>query len=312
VTLSPEFVGETRNWLRVNAAEALPESSPVYRTKADAQGAHEAIRPTSVDLTPDRAKAMLTPDQLKLYSLIWERAVASQCKPARLSKTKITIACADTKWIARGTVVVDPGYLRFWKNLEDSEELPAVTTGQTLDFMKVDVSSATTKAPPHYSEAKLVQLMERKGIGRPSTYASTIATLKDREYAKVEKGSLVPTALGLATDEALEKAIPDLVDPRFTATMEESLDRIAEGKLKWEEYLVGWNGSYLQPALKKAREALRGVRRVAPPQKPRGGQKSGAGQGTPKAAAGQIVAPKPAPVQPLDQPQENLSLGLDR
>lgn len=263
VALSPEFIGETRQWLLAVAPSALPEKPPVYRTKADAQGAHEAIRPTSVQLTPEKAKAILTPDQHKLYSLIWERAVASQCKAAKLSKTKLVIMAADTRWVARGTVVLEPGYLKFWKNLEEEEVLPVLAAGTALNFDKVEKHSTTTKPPPRYSEAKLVQLMERKRIGRPSTYASTIATLKDREYVKLEKSVLAPTPLGMATDEALGQAMPDLVDTRFTATMEQSLDQIAEGKMSWECYLTDFNDKYLQPALTRARQVLR-TRRPAP------------------------------------------------
>lgn len=263
VTLSPEFIDETRQWLGENAPEVLPDKAPTYRAKADSQAAHEAIRPTTVVMTPEKARSMLSPDQLKLYSLIWERAVASQCKPARLSKTKITILAEKTRWVARGTMVVEPGYLRFWKNLEEDKELPKVVAQQKLDLNDVKVSLQETKPPPRYSEPRLVQVMERKGIGRPSTYASTIATLKDREYVRLEQAVLVPTPLGMATDDALSRALPDLIDTNFTATMEDALDQIAEGKLPWEKYLCDWNEKYLQPALITARQALVGVQRVA-------------------------------------------------
>ena len=263
VTLSPEFIDESRQWLGENAPETLPDKSPTYRAKADSQAAHEAIRPTTVTMTPDKARSMLSPDQFKLYSLIWERAVASQCKPARLSKTKITVLAEKTRWISRGMVVVEQGYLRFWKNLEEDKELPKVEVKQNLGLKDVKVSSQETKPPPRYSEPRLVQVMERKGIGRPSTYASTIATIKDREYVTLEQALLVPTSLGMATDEALTKALPDLVDTQFTATMENALDQIAEGKLPWEQYLCDWNEKYLQPALVTAKQVLVGVQRVA-------------------------------------------------
>lgn len=257
VALSPEFVSEARAWLQSHSPESLPERPPFYRTKSDSQGAHEAIRPTSVDLTPERAKSLLNRDQLNLYTMIWERAVASQCKPARLSKTKITVRAAETRWVARGTVVLDPGYLKFWKNMESEKELPVLKAGQKLDFLRVETERKTTQPPPRYSEPKLVQLMEKKGIGRPSTYASTIATLKDREYVVLDKGSLAPTALGMSTDEALGKALPDLINTEFTAKMEEALDRIAEGKLAWERYLTDWNQEYLAPAIVHAKTVLK-------------------------------------------------------
>lgn len=277
VVLSPEFVEEARGWLAENAAEVLPERAPVYRAKSDAQAAHEAIRPTSATLTPENARSMLSPDQLKLYSLVWERAIASQCKPAKLSRTKISIKAADTLWIARGMTVVEPGYLKFWRNLEEDKELPTVTAQQKLAFKDVKTTALETKPPPRYSEPRLVQLMERKGIGRPSTYASTIATLKDREYVKLEQNVLAPTELGLATDEALGKALPDLIDTNFTARMETALDDIAEGKLSWEKYLCEWNEKYLQPALGTAKERLVGVQRVA--SAPAFGARASAGAG---------------------------------
>ncbi|MBI3555957.1 MAG: type I DNA topoisomerase [Deltaproteobacteria bacterium] len=279
VTLSPEFIAETRAWLEKNAPEVLPPTAPSYRAKADAQGAHEAIRPTSVELTPERARSLLSPDQLKLYTLIWARAVASQCKPAKLSKSKISVRAADTLWVARGTVVLEPGYLEFWQNLETDKVLPTVAKGQPLALEDVKITARTTAPPPRYSEPRLVQLMERKGIGRPSTYASTISTLKDRDYVVLEQNVLAPTKLGMATDDALSKALPDLINTEFTATMEQALDTIAEGKLGWEKYLTEWNSSYLVPAVAKARELLVGVARVAAPDQARGSAKSGGGAG---------------------------------
>jgi DNA topoisomerase-1 len=280
VSLSPEFVSEARDWLRLNAPETLPASAPGYRVKADSQGAHEAIRPTTASLTPDEARRKngLSNEQFNVYRLIWERAIASQCKPARLSKTKITIGCADTRWLSRGMTILEEGYLRFWKNLEDERTLPTVKVGQELAFKDVKIEARTTQPPSRYSEPKLVQLMEKKGIGRPSTYASTVATLKDRDYVILDKGLLAPTSLGMATDEALTRAVPDLVDAAFTAQMEASLDQIAEGKLGWEKYLIGWNRDYLAPALVKARTALQGVARVAGARPTR--RTSGGGAGT--------------------------------
>jgi DNA topoisomerase-1 len=263
VTLSPEFVAEAREWLKENAPEALPEKAPFYKPPADSQGAHEAIRPTEAGLTPEKARAMLSADQHKLYELIWNRAIASQAKAAIVARTRIGIAAADTLWVARGAVVMETGYLRFWKNLDKDLVLPRVEPGQKLDFREVDVAKHATKPPPRYSEPRLVQLMEKVGIGRPSTYASTIATLKDRDYVTLEESMLAPTALGMATDEALTKALPDLVDTKFTAGMEAALDEIAEGKISWEKYLNDWNSSYLVPALGKAKQALVGITRVA-------------------------------------------------
>jgi DNA topoisomerase-1 len=206
---------------------------------------------------------MLSREQLGIYTLIWERAIASQCKPAKLARTEIEILAGPTRWVARGMRTLDPGYLRFWKNTQEDRELPKLQEGQTLGLQGIDVKKGVTEPPSRYSEPKAIQLMEKLGIGRPSTYASTILTLKEREYVYLEKGLLAPTPLGMATDEALGKAIPELVDAKFTAEMELSLDQIAEGKLNWERYLCTWNESYLRPALVKAKAALVGVRRVS-------------------------------------------------
>jgi DNA topoisomerase-1 len=258
VALSPEFVSEARAWLRAEAPEALAASAPVYKMKEGAQAAHEAIRPTSVYFTPAKAKATLNHEQYEIYNLIWNRAVASQCRPAVLARGQIKIRAGTTLWVARGMQIIEEGYLKFWKNIEDETELPLVRQGQILNLKKIETEKKTTEPPPRYSEAKLVQLMEKLGIGRPSTYASTIMTLKDREYATLENTVLAPTPLGMATDGALVTALPDLTDVRFTAQMEKSLDQIAEGKLDWEKFLCGWNTDYLEPALIKARVSLRG------------------------------------------------------
>jgi DNA topoisomerase-1 len=269
VALSPEFVQEARAWLQENAPEALADRAPVFKTRADAQAAHEAIRPTSVELTPEKAEEILNREQLGIYTLIWERAVASQCRAAKLSRTEVEIHAGPTRWIARGMQILAPGYLRFWQNIQDERKLPLLQEGQVLRLDTIEIKKDRTEPPSRFSEPKVIQLMEKLGIGRPSTYASTIMTLKEREYVTSERGLLAPTTLGMATDEALGKAIPELVDAKFTAEMEASLDRIAEGKLNWEKYLCGWNEGYLLPALIKARAALTGVLRVAP-KKPSG------------------------------------------
>jgi DNA topoisomerase-1 len=161
--------------------------------------------------------------------------------------------------------VRDPGYLKFWKNTEDEKLLPSLAVGQRLDFRDVKIDERVTEPPLRYTEPRLVQAMERSGIGRPSTYASTVTTLKDREYVRLEKQFLVPTELGLATDEALGRALPELVDVRFTARMEAELDAIAEGKLGWQRFVCRWNREWFEPAVARARQALGGTRRRGSP-----------------------------------------------
>ncbi len=256
VTLSPEFVQDARNWLSTNAPQVLAERAPTFRTSAQAQGAHEAIRPTDVSKTPESLRNTLNADQFRVYEMIWSRAVASQCKAATLSKGRVVIEAGPTRWVARRSSVVDEGYLRFWKNTEDDQILPDVRKGQTLKLKAIKTEKKSTQPPPRYSEAKLIQLMEKLGIGRPSTYASTVATLKERDYAFLEKNVIAPTALGLLTDDVLMKAMPDIVDIDFTAKMETSLDQIAEGRIEWQGFLCNWNSSYLQAALATARRYL--------------------------------------------------------
>jgi DNA topoisomerase-1 len=252
VTLSPEFIQDARAWLATAAPECLPAQPPTFRTRADSQGAHEAIRPTDVSATPEKLRHKLNAEQFALYRLIWERAIASQCKPARLAKSLIEIKAAETTWVARGSRVIEDGYLRFWKNIEEDRELPTLKQGQVLGLKDIKVEKKTTQPPSRYSEAKLVQLMEKLGIGRPSTYASTVTTLKDREYIVLDKDVLAPTSLGMSTDQVLMQAMPDLVDVAFTAQMENSLDQIAEAKIGWEKFLNDWNKDYFREALRKA------------------------------------------------------------
>lgn len=256
VTLSPEFIADARKWLSANAPQVLAEKPPTFRTSAQAQGAHEAIRPTDVSKTPESLRSSLSADQFRLYEMIWSRAVASQCKAATLSKGRVVIEAGPTRWVARRSSVIEEGYLLFWKNTEDDQILPDVRKGQRLNLKAIKTDKKSTQPPPRYSEAKLIQLMEKLGIGRPSTYASTVATLKDRDYAFLDKNVIAPTALGMLTDDVLMKAMPDIVNIEFTAKMETSLDQIAEGKIEWQGFLCNWNSSYLQAALSTARRTL--------------------------------------------------------
>lgn len=277
VTLSPEFVADARGWIQENAPQALAEFAPTFKVKAEAQGAHEAIRPTSAGMTPSKARGILNDEQFAVYRIIWERAIASQCKPARLSRGQIEIHAGTTRWVAKGLTVIDPGYLLFWKNIEEEKQLPTVALGQTLRLRDIKIEAKKTQPPSRYSEAKLIQIMEKLGIGRPSTYASTVMTIRERGYVVLEQSVLAPTELGLGTDDFLMRAMPDLVDVSFTAQMEGSLDSIAEGKIGWEAFLCDWNGRYLQAALVKARQFLSAnpVQKIAPPE----GLEKGAGGG---------------------------------
>jgi DNA topoisomerase I len=252
VQLSPDFRAAARTWLETHDADNVPHKVATQRSSKTAQEAHEAIRPTDLSKSSADLKQQLSTEEFQLYVLIWMRAIASQCKPAQLRKTRITIESGPIQWQAKGQVVVFAGYAKYWKDLSADTELPNLQNGQILTLTQADREPKQTQPPPRYAEPKLVQLMERKGIGRPSTYAPTIATLKQRNYVQLLKDKLQPTPLGLEVDEFLGKVLPDLLESDFTAQMESALDAIAQGKQEWQRYLMGWNQTYFEPALEKA------------------------------------------------------------
>lgn len=259
VTLAEPFCLAVRQYLEQHDPTNVPGRQTRHRAVKGAQEAHEAIRPTDVNRLPAHLQSQIGGDGAKLYELIWNRAVASQCCPARLRKTRIVTQSGTTHWEARGQVVEFPGYTRYWNNLSADSQLPALQTGQALTLQQANSEKKQTQPPPRYTEPKLVQLMERKGIGRPSTYAPTIKTLKERDYVQVAQGKLQPTALGMELDKALERLLPDLIQPEFTAQMESALDTIAQGQQDWQAYLTDWYRTYFAPALEQARLNLGSV-----------------------------------------------------
>ena len=261
VALSPEFCASVRQWLQQKDPENIPEKVAKHRSSKSAQEAHEAIRPTDITRPSAQLKEQLSTEEFQLYVLIWKRAVASLCKPARLRKTRVISQSGEIRWQARGQVVEFPGYTKYWKNLREDSVLPPLQQEQSLVLKEAAHEKKQTKPPPRYTEPKLVQLMERKGIGRPSTYAPTIKTLKQRSYVQVAKGKLEATGLGLEVDDFLAKTLPELLETEFTAQMESDLDEIAQGKQEWQRYLIGWNQVYFEPALSRAQQVL-------PPQSP--------------------------------------------
>ncbi len=229
-------------------ANYLPEKPNFYKSKKDAQEAHEAIRPTDVSRTPEDVRPFLKDDQFKLYQLIWQRFVASQMLPAIFDQTTIDISAGDYTFRATGSVQKFDGYLRVYQlpvnaDSEDEEKdeegqgkaLPQVTEGQTLRLDKIRPDQHFTEPPPRYTEATLVKDLEEKGIGRPSTYASIISTIVDREYVTKDQGRFTPTMLGERVSGLLVKSFEDIFDVGFTARLEEELDEIEEGKLPWRQ-----------------------------------------------------------------------------
>jgi DNA topoisomerase-1 len=227
----------------------LPEKPNYYKSKKDAQEAHEAVRPTDVSRTPEDVRKYLDDDLFKLYQLIWQRFVASQMLPAIFDQTAIDISAGDYTFRATGSVQKFDGYLRVYQlpvaaaDREDDEKddegegksLPRVEEGQILRLDQIRPDQHFTEPPPRYTEATLVKDLEEKGIGRPSTYASIISTIVEREYVRKDQGRFTPTMLGERVSILLVKSFDDVFDVTFTARLEEELDEIEEGKLPWRD-----------------------------------------------------------------------------
>ncbi|WP_013320619.1 type I DNA topoisomerase [Gloeothece verrucosa] len=254
--LDPQFCATVKQWLTEKDPNNVPAKVATHRTSKTAQEAHEAIRPTDIFKPSIELKQEISAEEFELYLLIWLRTVASQCKPAQILKTRIITQSGDVFWQARGQIVTFAGYAKYWKDLSDDLLLPQVSQGQLLHLLEAGHEKKQTQPPPRYSEAKLVQVMERRGIGRPSTFAPTVKTLKERGYAEVQKRQLQATPLGLEVDAFLEKTLPELLQAEFTAVMEDKLDAIASGKENWERYIIGWNEDYFAVALVKALKVI--------------------------------------------------------
>ena len=277
----------------------VPEQPNVYRSRASAQEAHEAIRPTDIRRTPEAVAAFLKADELKVYRIIWQRFVASQMAPAvlaiRAAEVEAVAPAADaTAYLFRATAseVVFPGYMKVTgiekrktdeaANGEDEavDQLPPLVEGERLDRLDWLADQKFTQPPPRYSDATLVKAMEEYGIGRPSTYAQTVATLYDRKYIEREKRTLRPTALGERANEFLFAHLNELFDVKFTARMEEELDEVEEGKVEWTAMLADFYGKFSEwmarsrgPAasnpdeVKRVIDLLAGVKEWDPEQK---------------------------------------------
>lgn len=254
--LSDEFKATAKAWLEAHDPDNVPDKMPTYKAKKGAQEAHEAIRPTYLDIHPDSIESSVSQEQHQLYRLVWHRALAACCCPAQIRKSRIVTRSGNVYWEAKGQVVEFEGYAQYWNNLKADQTLPEVSDGQALEPSEIQADQRQTVPPPRYSEARLVQTLERLGVGRPSTFAATVQTLNTRQYVRISKRKLAPTPLGLDTYHFLARTLPDLLNSDFTAAMETALDAIAEGKQAWQQYLCGWNSRYFQPALNKARGYL--------------------------------------------------------
>ncbi len=249
-----EYIVET--W----GKEYYPAKARHFKSKGGAQDAHEAVRPVDVTIAPERIKPLVAPEQYQLYRLIWTRFVASQMAGARVQDTVVTASCDGVQFRSKGERLLFPGFyvLSPQKN-DEVVELPALEPGQKLTLEKLEKEQKFTQPPPLYSEASLVRELEEKGIGRPSTYASIIATLIDREYARLEDKHFTATDLGGIVCDLLTEYFKELMDVGFTAQMEEALDKVAEGGEDWVD-LLGRFAADFNPTLEKAAKAMNSVK----------------------------------------------------
>lgn len=255
VNLSQDAVADIRAYIgQTFTADYLPAKAPTYRGKAkNAQEAHEAIRPTAIDRTPDSLKDHLSHDQFRLYEMVWKRALASQMAPAELDTVAVDIAVGSNKTLfrANGQTVAFPGFLAVYRededepsDSEDEAKLPPLIEAESVPLDKLYGEQHFTQPPPRYSEASLVKTLEEYGIGRPSTYASIISTLLDREYALLEKKRFQPTAMGRLVNCFLTRHFRDYVDYDFTAHFEDELDDIASGTREWVPVMAEFWGQF--------------------------------------------------------------------
>ncbi len=287
VRLSPDAITSAREYVTGKyGKEYLPADPIQYKTKKSAQDAHEAIRPTSLEYTPERVAPFLERDMLRLYELIWNRFLACQMVPAVFDQTTADIAAGRATFRASGQILKFAGYLSVYgqvaevdkieeagaEKMEGSDDekgdenktLPQLEEGQTLELVKLLPDQHFTQPPPRFSEASLVKEMEERGIGRPSTYAAILSTIQDKEYVEKKENRLWPTELGKLVTELLLVSFPSVMDVQFTARMEDELDDVEDGKIGWVAVL----GEFYEPfkkTLAVAEEQMRDVKREEHP-----------------------------------------------
>jgi DNA topoisomerase-1 len=281
--VSEEAIQAVRDYIgRTYGAASVPDEPRRYRSAKQAQEAHEAIRPTSVDLSPAEVQAWLGRDELRLYTLIWNRFVASQMVAAIFDTTRADIAAGKLTFRATGSVLRSPGWLAVYHEgreedapvdssgeedeTDDAEDrrLPPLHEGQELALRSLLPKQHFTQPPPRFSEATLVKELEENGIGRPSTYASILSTIQGRDYVQKDKRRFVPTELGFLVNDLMVASFDDIMAVGYTARMEEELDQIEEGKLDWVDALREFQTKF-EADLKRAKKEMRNVKAEAIP-----------------------------------------------
>ena len=276
--VSPDAITEVRDYITSEyGANYRPESPNTYKDKKAAQAAHEAIRPTSAMRHPDQVKQYLQEDEFKVYKLIWQRFVASQMNPAVFDQTTVDIDAksgGDTFWFrVTGSVMKFDGFLKVYeeskegKDEEDEElkhKLPPLEAGQKLTMKSLLPEQHFTEPPPRFNEASLVKELEERGIGRPSTYATILSTILERQYVTKTGGKFMPTEIGLVVTDLLVENFKDIFDPQYTARLEEELDEIEEGKEKWTDTLAEFYKKFAKD-LKYAEKHMENIKRMEKP-----------------------------------------------
>ncbi|MBN1793511.1 MAG: type I DNA topoisomerase [Candidatus Omnitrophica bacterium] len=242
----------------------LPPSARAYRSRKGAQEAHEAIRPTASHREPDKIKQYLTSDQYKLYNLIWKRFIASQMKSALYNVTTVDIKAGNYTFRAAGSVLLFDGFMRLYRTdeAENGLSIPPLSKKEELQLLNLIPSQHFTKPPARYTDASLVKALEQKGIGRPSTYAPIIHTIVQRDYIRRQGGVLIPTELGKVVIDLLIVHFPKLLNVKFTASLEEQLDKIEEGTEEWIPMLRHFYSSF-EENLQKANVEMQNIKKVA-------------------------------------------------
>jgi DNA topoisomerase I len=276
--VSNDAVKEARELIASNfGPEFLPESPNIYKSKKDTQDAHEAIRPTSVVRHPDAVKRYLQEDEYKVYKLIWQRFLASQMNPAVFDQTTVDIDAKSENDVygfrVTGSVLKFEGFLKVYEVSKDTRDeddealkhkLPVLSEGQKLTLKGLDSEQHFTEPPPRYNEASLVKELEERGIGRPSTYATILSTIQERQYVQKVGGKFIPNEIGFVVTDLLVANFKDIFDPRYTARMEEELDEIEEGKQHWTDALAEFYKKF-EKELHYAEKHMENVKRMEKP-----------------------------------------------
>ena len=239
IRLSDQFIGPAMHYIEENYGKNYVGYVKSAKKNDNVQDAHEAIRPTSIMREPTKIKQYLSNDEFKLYSMIYKRALASLMADAKVNQTTVVFDNNDYKFKTTGSILIFDGYLKVYKDYESSEDkiLPEFDENGSLVSSDVEASQHFTAPPSRYSEAKLIKEMEELGIGRPSTYAKTIDTIKERDYVELVDKKFKPTSIGIETTDKLQEFFSDLINVEYTRDMEEDLDKVAEGKAVWNKVL---------------------------------------------------------------------------